>query len=98
MTTNYDSWLDRDLPDDGSDDEDEDAATETAWLRIEAIEERSAELVDWIAASRHEINVALADADLVRESEARDALADELAEYAALDAEHKALCNEHGFY
>lgn len=93
MTLNYDTWMDRDLPDDDyASDED------IAWLRIEAIEERSAELVEWIAASRHEINVALADADLVRESEARDALADELAEYAALDAEHKALCSEHGFY
>lgn len=95
--TNYDSWLDRDLPDDECA-SDEDAATEAAWLRVEAIEERSAELVDWIDSSRHEINVALADADLVREAEARDALAYELAEYAVLDAEHKALCSEHGFY
>ena len=39
MTTNYDSWLDRDLPDDDSDDEDEEAVA-----KREALEEQIAKL------------------------------------------------------
>ena len=93
MTTNYDSWIDRDLPDDDSDDEHEDAVA-----RLVVIEERMAELVDWIACSRHEINVALQNGDLVLEADSRGALEDDLAEYATLEREHSALCNEYGFY